>query len=154
MGLKEWGPASLTPDSVVPNFRLRAWMAFPQSMPEYSQLVSGLSETSPVVAGFLDGTPFDPARLPEIVRLPAWADPQLLRSLSAVAVGVSIILIIVSFRLVRRLLLRIVVTVLFAALSIGLWEQRVDLGSCAASCDCSLFGQEVSVPYDLNPLCS
>jgi len=44
--------------------------------------------------------------------------------------------------------------VLLATLTVGLWGQRSGLTDCAADCSCSLFGQPVKIPADLNPLCS
>ena len=92
--------------------------------------------------------------LPEFTQLPSWADPQFLRSVAVVAVAVSIILLVLAARVIRRLVLRTVVVVLLATLSVGLWGQRSGLADCAADCSCSLFGQSVEVPADLNPRCS
>ena len=92
--------------------------------------------------------------LPEFVQLPSWADPQFLRSVAVVAVAVSVILLVLAARIIRRLVLRTVVVVLLATLTVGLWGQRSDLTDCAADCSCSLFGQPVKIPADLNPLCS
>ena len=92
--------------------------------------------------------------LPEFVQLPSWADPQFLRSVAVVAVAVSVILLVLAARVIRRLVLRTVVVVLLATLTIGLWGQRSGLADCAADCSCSLFGQPVKIPADLNPLCS
>ena len=92
--------------------------------------------------------------LPEFVQLPSWADPQFLRSVAVVAVAVSVILLVLAARVIRRLVLRTVVVVLLATLTVGLWGQRSGLADCAADCSCSLFGQPVKIPADLNPLCS
>ena len=92
--------------------------------------------------------------LPEFVQLPSWADPQFLRSVAVVAVAVSVILLVLAARVIRRLVLRTVVVVLLATLTVGLWGQRSGLTDCAADCSYSLFGQPVKIPADLNPLCS
>ena len=105
------------------------------------------------IAGFLDGTALDPDRLPGLVDLPAWADPDRLRSAAMIGIVVAVVLLVVAARLLRRLAVRVVVVVALAAMAIGLWDQRVELGTCAATCDCSLFGQQVEVPLDLNPRC-
>ena len=89
--------------------------------------------------------------LPEFVQLPSWADPQFLRSVAVVAVAVSVILLVLAARVIRRLMLRTVVVVLLATLSVGLWGQRSGLSDCVADCSCSLFGQPVEIPADLNP---
>ena len=92
--------------------------------------------------------------LPEFVQLPVWADPQFLRSVAVVAVAVSVILLVLAARVIRRLMLRTVVVVILATLTVGLWGQRAGLADCAADCSCSLFGQPVKIPADLNPRCS
>ena len=92
--------------------------------------------------------------LPEFIQLPSWADPQFLRSVAVVAVAVSVILLVLAARIIRRLVLRTVVVVLLATLTVGLWGQRSGLIDCPADCSCSLFGQPVKIPADLNPLCS
>ena len=92
--------------------------------------------------------------LPEFVQLPSWADPQFLRSVAVVAVAVSVILLGLAARGIRRLVLRTVVVVLLATLTVGLWGQRSGLADCAADCSCSLLGQPVEIPADQNPRCS
>jgi hypothetical protein len=49
---------------------------------------------------------------------------------------------------------RVVVVVLLAALSVGLWEQRTDLVDCAVDCSCAVFGQPLVIPAELNPNCT
>ena len=92
--------------------------------------------------------------LPEFSQLPAWVDPQFLRSVAMVAVAGSAILLVLAARIIRRLMLRTVVVVLLATLTVGLWGQRSGLTDCAADCSCSLFGQPLKIPADLNPRCS
>lgn len=92
--------------------------------------------------------------LPELVELPAWADPQVVRSASAVAIVVALVALFLAIRIIRRLFVRVVVVVLLAALSIGLWEQRVNLADCAVDCSCAVFGQPLVVPAELNPNCT
>ena len=92
--------------------------------------------------------------LPELVQLPAWADPQTVRAAVGVAIVLSIIGLVLAARISRRLVVRGLVVMLLAALSIGLWEQRVNLADCAADCSCAVFGQPVKVPADLNPNCT
>ena len=77
------------------------------------------------------------------------------RSAAPVDAGVvAVLLLVLAARLLRRLVVRVVVVVALAALAIGLWDQRAELGDCVATCDCSLFGQVVEVPFDLNPRCA
>ncbi len=89
-------------------------------------------------------------RLPEVVELPAWIDPSFLRTAAIVAI---VVLMVLAARIIRRLLVRSLVVIVLAALAVGLWSQRVSLADCAAECSCSLFGQVVQIPADLNPNC-
>ena len=92
--------------------------------------------------------------LPELVQLPAWADPQTVRAATGVAIVLSVIGLVLAARIIRRLVVRALVVALLAALSVGLWEQRANLADCAADCSCAVFGQPVAVPGDLNPTCT
>ena len=96
----------------------------------------------------------DRIELPELVRLPAWADPEVVRSASGIAIIVALIALFLALRIIRRLLVRGVVVVLLAALSIGLWEQRTNLVDCAVDCSCAVFGQPLVIPAELNPNCT
>ena len=116
--------------------------------------MAGASLVDRVVNGLLDGTLMDPDRLPELVHLPTWAEPERLRSLVTIGAAIAVILLLLAARLLRRLVVRAVVMVALAALTIGLWDQRSELKSCVATCDCSVFGQAVAIPLDLNPRCS
>lgn len=116
--------------------------------------MAGTSSSDRLPGGLLEGTPLDPDHLPALVDLPTWADPERLRSLAVVGIVVAVALLVLAARLVRRLVVRTVVVVVLAALAIGLWDQRAELGDCVATCDCSLFGQVVEVPFDLNPRCA
>ncbi len=89
-------------------------------------------------------------RLPEVVELPAWIDPSFLRTAAIVAI---VVVMVLAARIIRRLLVRSLVVIVLAALAVGLWSQRVSLADCAAECSCSLFGQVVQIPADLNPNC-
>ena len=96
----------------------------------------------------------DRIELPELVRLPAWADPEVVRSASGIAIVVARIALFLALRIIRRLRVRVVVVVLLAALSVGLWEQRTDLVDCAVDCSCAVFGQPLVIPAELNPNCT
>ena len=92
--------------------------------------------------------------LPELIQLPAWADPQTVRAATGVAIVLSVIGLVLAARIIRRLVVRALVVALLAALSVGLWEQRANLADCAADCSCAVFSQPVVVPADLNPNCT
>ncbi len=92
-------------------------------------------------------------RIPELVELPGWLEPALLRSAAVVAIVVSLVLAFVAARIIRRMVVRLVVVIVLVALATGLWSQRMELADCAAECSCALFGQVVQIPADLNPNC-
>lgn len=78
--------------------------------------------------------------------LPESLDPDTLRQL---AIGALVVLAVVAFlvlRFVQKIMLRLVVLVLVIALGIGVWFQRAELGDCAKTCDCKMFGFDVQVP--------
>jgi len=92
-------------------------------------------------------------RMPEVVDLPAWIDPTLLRTAAVVAIAASLLLVVLAARIIRRLVVRTLVIIVLAALAAGFWSQRMVLADCAAECSCALFGQVVQIPADLNPNC-
>ena len=92
-------------------------------------------------------------QLPEVFELPAGIDPSFLRAAAVVAIATTLVLLVLAARIVRRLVVRGIVIAVLAALALGLWSQRVSLADCAAECSCSLFGQVVQIPADLNPNC-
>ena len=83
-----------------------------------------------------------------------WLDAESLRH---VIIGAMVVLAVVAafvIKAVRRLLLQVVLVVITMALAVSLWLQRADLGDCAATCSCSLYGLDVTVPASANPNCS
>ena len=68
-----------------------------------------------------------------------------------VVIAVLIYLMYVVVRFVQRVVLKTVLFVALAGLGLSLWVQRVDLDTCARSCECSLYGQTVEVPWDQLP---
>tara|TARA_B110000438_G_scaffold289996_1_gene325206 strand:+ start:1063 stop:1455 length:393 start_codon:yes stop_codon:yes gene_type:complete len=92
-------------------------------------------------------------QLPQVVELPGWVEPALLRSVAVVAIVVIVVLAFVAARIIRRMVVRLTVVIVLAALAVGIWSQRVELAGCAAECSCALFGQVVQIPADLNPNC-
>jgi hypothetical protein len=92
-------------------------------------------------------------QLPQVVELPGWVEPALLRSVTVVAIVAIVVLAFVAARLIRRMVVRMTVVIILAALAAGIWSQRVELTDCAAECSCALFGQVVQIPADLNPNC-
>ena len=82
-----------------------------------------------------------------------WVDAG---SLQPILLGATVVLVVgaaLVWRVVRRLLLRLVLIALIGVLAAGLWLQRADLSDCVDTCSCRLFGQEVAVPAGANPNC-
>jgi hypothetical protein len=119
-------------------------------MPELTVVVPVAEPLLDRMAGHLDDVA---GRIPEIVELPDWIDPSLLRSAVVAAIVISLVLLVVAARLIRRLVVRMMVVLVLAALAAGLWSQRMELADCAVECSCALFGQAVLVPVDVNPNC-
>jgi small-conductance mechanosensitive channel len=119
-------------------------------MPELTVVVPVAEPLLDRMAGHLDDVA---GQIPEIVELPDWIDPSLLRSAVVAAIVISLVLLVVAARLIRRLVVRMMVVLVLAALAAGLWSQRMELADCAVECSCALFGQAVLVPVDVNPNC-
>ena len=82
-----------------------------------------------------------------------WVDAE---SLQPILLGATVVLVIgaaLVWRVVRRLLLRLILVALIGVLAASLWLQRADLQDCVNTCSCQLFGQEVDVPAGANPNC-
>ena len=82
-----------------------------------------------------------------------WVDAESLQQIIVVAMVVLAVGAALVWRVVRRLLLRLVLVALIGALAASLWLQRADLQDCVDTCSCQLFGQEVDVPAGANPNC-
>lgn len=87
----------------------------------------------------------------QLAALPAWLDPELLTWLLLVVIAVVLYLMYVVVRFVQRLVLKVVLFVLLAGFGLSLWVQRADLEDCARTCECSLYGQTVEVPWEQLP---
>lgn len=60
-------------------------------------------------------------------------------------------LLFLVLRFVHRLVVKLVLFVALVGLGVSLWVQRADLGDCALTCECSLYGQEVVIPVEQLP---
>ena len=83
--------------------------------------------------------------------LPGWLDPELLQWILVVALAVVAYLLFVVLRFVRRLVAKLVLLIALVGLGVSLWAQRADLQDCAVTCECSLYGQEVVIPFEELP---
>lgn len=86
-----------------------------------------------------------------LAALPDWLDPVLLQWIILVVIAVVLYLMYVVIRFVQRLALKVGLFVVLAGLGLSLWVQRTDLQDCARSCECSLYGQDVEIPWEQLP---
>lgn len=87
----------------------------------------------------------------QLAALPDWLDPELLTWIILVVIAVVLYLMYVVVRFVRRTLLKVVLFAALAGVGLSLWAQRADLDNCARTCECSLYGQDVNVPWEQLP---
>ncbi len=86
-----------------------------------------------------------------LAALPDWLDPELLTWLILVVIAVLLYLMYVVVRFVQKVVLKVVLFALLAGIGLSLWVQRSDLEDCARSCECSLYGQTVEIPWEQLP---
>lgn len=86
-----------------------------------------------------------------LAALPDWLDPQLLTWIILVVIAVLLYMMYVVVRFVQRVVLKVVLFALLAGIGLSLWVQRTDLENCARTCECSLYGQTVEVPWEQLP---
>ncbi len=87
----------------------------------------------------------------QVAALPDWLDPNLLQWVILVVIAVLLYLMYVVVRFVQRAAIKLVLFALLAGIGVSLWVQRTDLQDCARTCECSLYGQTVDVPWDQLP---
>ena len=81
--------------------------------------------------------------------LPEWLNAETLKPISAGALVVVIVAGFLVARFVQKLVFKVIALVVLAALGLGIWFFRADLGECWKTCNCQLLGSEVVVPEDL-----
>lgn len=86
-----------------------------------------------------------------LAALPDWLDPELLQWIILVVIAVLLYSMYVVVRFVQRVALKLVLFGLLAGVAVSLWAQRTDLEDCARTCECSLYGQTVEVPWEQLP---
>ena len=86
-----------------------------------------------------------------LAALPDWLDPELLQWIILVVIAVLLYVMYVVVRFVQRAALKLVLFGLLAGVAVSLWIQRTDLENCARTCECSLYGQTVEVPWEQLP---
>lgn len=71
--------------------------------------------------------------------------------------GAMVVLPVVAVlvvRWIRTVIVRLTLIMVLGALGLSLWIQRADLQDCADTCSCSLFGQRLDIPAEVNPNCN
>lgn len=88
------------------------------------------------------------AAWPAVPQLPDWASPDNLRTVAIVVFVGLVVVFVLVVRFVQKLVMKATLLVVLAALGIGVWVQRAELGTCARTCQCRLFGVQVKIPQD------
>ena len=83
--------------------------------------------------------------------LPEWLDAERLQWIILAVLAVLLYGMYLVTRLVRQVITKFLLFVLLAGVGLSLWIQRADLQECAQTCECSLYGEEVTIPEDRRP---
>jgi hypothetical protein len=81
--------------------------------------------------------------------LPEWLNAETLKPISAGALVLVVAAAFLVARFVQKLVWKTIALALLAALGLGIWFFRADLGDCWETCNCQLLGREIAVPEDL-----
>ncbi len=79
---------------------------------------------------------------------PDWLDPELLRWAILAVLVVLAVLAFMVLRIIRKVLTKVLLLVIIAALGTSLLVQRNELADCVETCSCSLYGFDVEIPED------
>lgn len=83
--------------------------------------------------------------------LPDWLDAERLQWIILAVLGGLIYSMYWVTKMIRKVVTKVVMLIVIAALGLSLWFQRADLDECAQTCECSLYGQDVAIPEDRRP---
>lgn len=86
--------------------------------------------------------------------IPNWLDVDTLRWVIPLVMLVILVAMFVVARFVTKIVTKAVLLSVLALFGLTLWIQRADLGDCAETCKCRLYGQEVEIPDDKNRRCA
>jgi hypothetical protein len=78
--------------------------------------------------------------------LPDSLDPDALRTIALVAIGLLVVLGLLVVRLFQKVVLRVVLLGLLAGLGVFVWAQRAQLADCGCGATCRVAGVDVQVP--------
>lgn len=80
-----------------------------------------------------------------LAALPTWLDDEFVRGASVTAVAIAVTLGIATLIWVRSLATRFVVAALLAVAVLAGLRYRDQIEDCAKTCDCSIFGEDLTV---------
>ncbi len=83
--------------------------------------------------------------------LPEWLDAERLQWIILAVLAVLLYGMYLVTRFVRQVITKFLLFVLLAGVGLSLWIQRADLQECAQTCECSLYGEDVTIPEDRRP---
>lgn len=80
-----------------------------------------------------------------------WLDADRVSIALVAGIACLVVAAVVALRLIRRLALAVLVSLVLAGAAAALAVQWSGLRNCQETCTCEVFGREISVPQ--NPLC-
>jgi hypothetical protein len=73
-------------------------------------------------------------------------DSERLQWIALVALGVLVVLAVVVVRFVQKVAVKVVLLAVMAGAALLAWNARNELGNCAETCACKVYGLEIHVP--------
>ena len=83
--------------------------------------------------------------------LPDWLDADRLQWIILGVLGVLVYGMYLVTRFVRQVITKFLLFLVLAGFGLSLWLQRADLQACAQTCECSLYGEQVTIPEERRP---
>ena len=72
--------------------------------------------------------------------------PWFADNIAQISVVTLLVLTVLVLRMVQKAALRFTLLAVLAVLAVFVWANRAPLKACAQTCECSLVGQEITVP--------
>ena len=83
--------------------------------------------------------------------LPEWLDAERLQWVILAVIGGLLYSMYLVTKFVRKVITKFLLFLVIAGLGLSLWIQREDLSECAETCECTLYGEQVTIPEDRRP---
>ena len=83
--------------------------------------------------------------------VPEWLDADRLQWIILGVLGVVVYGMYLVTRFVRQVITKFLLFLVLAGFGLSLWLQRADLEECAQTCECTLYGEQVTIPEDRRP---